>query len=73
MFTLPAATPATVPEVPTVAIAVLPLLHVPPDVASARDIVATGHTFVVPVMEDGSAFTVSIAVTVVVPQALVTV
>jgi hypothetical protein len=62
IFTLPADTPVTTPEPePTVAIAVLLLLHVPPP-PSLSVVVAPTHTFVVPDMEDGNGFTVSLLV-----------
>lgn len=52
MVTVPEDTPVTTPEVPTVAIEVLPLLHVPHDVASERAEVLPTHALVVPVMAD---------------------
>jgi len=55
MVAVPAAAPVTFPEVFTVAIAVLLLLHVPPVVALLNDVVAPGHTTVVPVIVVGSA------------------
>jgi hypothetical protein len=48
-----------VPPVPAVAVAVLPLLHVPPDVPSLRVVDAPEHTVVVPVIPRGEAKTVS--------------
>ncbi len=63
MLTTPAATPVTtpVPE-PTVAIDVLPLLHVPPPVASERVVVLPTQTVGVPVIADGNAETVTTSV-----------
>jgi len=58
MFVEPADTPVTIPEVPTVAIAVLPLTHVPPGVASVSVTVEPTHTNAVPPIEAGVAFTV---------------
>ena len=50
---MPALTPDTMPVEPTVAIAVLLLLQVPPDVASANVVVELTHTFSVPVIDAG--------------------
>ena len=56
---VPVATPDTVPvRDPTVAIAVLPLVHVPPDVGSFSVVVEPIHTPVEPPMLDGSGLTV---------------
>jgi len=71
---VPDATPMTTPDVPTVAIAALLLIQVPPLVASVKVIVAPEHTVVGPEM----AATVGVAVRVIecvaiaVPQLLVT-
>lgn len=46
----PAVTPVTTPEVDTVATDVLPLLHVPPEVAHASAVVALVQTVSVPVI-----------------------
>ena len=55
---LPDDTPVTSPvDKPTVAIAVLPLVHVPPP-ASLKDAVNPAQTTAVPVMDDGNGFTV---------------
>jgi hypothetical protein len=55
----PADTPVTTPVVkPTLAVLGLLLLHVPPVEVLLREIVEPAHTFVGPVMPDGSAFTV---------------
>jgi len=66
-------TPVTVPVVPepaTVADDVVTLLHVPPTVPSDKVVVAPGHTVKeVPVIEDGTPFTVSVALAV--PQEVV--
>jgi hypothetical protein len=48
---VPGLTPVTTPvDASTVALAVLLLLHVPPLAAMDSDLVAPGHTFIVPVM-----------------------
>ena len=62
MVELPAVTPATVPEVPTVAFALL-LLQVPLPVASLRVVAEPAHTLIVPVIAAGNGFTVTVAVT----------
>lgn len=55
---MPAATPVTIPDKePIVAIAVLPLAHVPNGVASARVDVAPTHNAAVPVIGDGKGLT----------------
>ena len=56
---LPVAIPLLKPMVST---AVLLLAHVPPVVASDKVVVKPTHTVMVPVMADGSAFTVTVAV-----------
>ena len=48
MVVVPAATPVTIPEVPTVAILVSVLLHIPPPVRSISVVVAPGQTVYVP-------------------------
>lgn len=59
---LPAPTPVTTPlEDPTVAMPVLLLLHVPPDVPSASAVAEPTHAVVVPVIAC-IGFTVTIAV-----------
>jgi hypothetical protein len=71
----PAATPVTMPEALTVAMAVLLEDQVPPAVTSLKVVVDPTQTLVVPVMAatTGSAFTVTPVVTAVVhPLALVT-
>ena len=56
MFNVPAATPVTTPEVETtVARDVLPLIQVPPVVASLSVIVPPIHTVLLPVIAAGSA------------------
>ena len=61
---VPALTPVAVPVAdPIVATAVALLLQVPPP-ASLNAVVALTHTDLVPVMEDGSAFTVNTAAAV---------
>ena len=54
MVALPAATPVTTPVEPTVATAVLPLLHVPPPVELLKGVVNPAQTTAVPVIEDGN-------------------
>lgn len=66
---VPVATPVTTPEEePTVAIPVLPLVHVPPDEVLLNVVVDPTHTFVVPVMVAGNGFTVTVAIEYTVPQ-----
>ena len=61
----PPDTPLTTPVVLTEAIAVEPLSHTPPGVASARASVAPRHTFeLLPVIAAGSALTVISSVAV---------
>ena len=67
MTAVPPDAPVTVPEVPTVTMAVLPLLHVPPAVASCSDVVVPAHKVVVPVIPDGAASTVSVRLTLQLP------
>ena len=55
---LPADKPDTTPEPDTVAIAVLLLLHVPPDVAFVNVVVDAGHTTKVPPIAAGCRFIV---------------
>ena len=51
MVAVPAATPVTIPVTePTVALAVLLLVHVPPVVTSVNVVVVPVHTFSVPVI-----------------------
>lgn len=64
MVGLPEATPVTIPEVPTVANAVLLLLQVPPLVASVSVVVDPAQTMAVPPMAAGSGFTVTIEVVI---------
>jgi hypothetical protein len=59
MVAEPEATPVITPvDAPTVATEVLPLLQVPPDVASETVVVAPVQTVVVPVIADGAPLTV---------------
>jgi hypothetical protein len=58
MVGLPALTPVTTPVDETVASPILLLLHVPPVVVLARVVVEPTHTFTVPVIAAGAAFTV---------------
>jgi hypothetical protein len=55
---VPADTAETTPVLLTVATAVLPLLHEPPDVELVRFAVAPTHNVVDPLIADGAAFTV---------------
>lgn len=57
MVEVPGSIPVTIPDVPTVAMPVLPLLHAPPVEVVARVVVALSHTIAVPVMALGMAFT----------------
>jgi hypothetical protein len=66
MIAVPVAIPFTVPD-PTVAMAVLLLLHAPPEVASAKVEVKLRQTLVVPVIEAGKGLTVTV-INVGVPQ-----
>lgn len=63
MVVVPAATPVTTPDELMVAAAVLLLLHTPPPVFVSV-VVKPTHTFIVPVVADGSAFTVTSVVAV---------
>ncbi len=62
MFTVPAETPVTIPDVPTVAIPELPLTHDPPVGVDDNVVVAPTHTDIVPVIADGAANTVTVVV-----------
>ncbi len=75
MVAVPAATPVTTPVLPTVAMPVALLLHVPPVVALLSVVVLPTVTVAVPVMvpADGNGLTVITLVVVAVPQLLVTV
>jgi hypothetical protein len=60
MLDVPPATPVTTPVVDTtVAIVVVPLVQVPPLVASVNVVVSPWQTLVVPLMAVGSGFTVT--------------
>ena len=54
---VPAVPPVTTPEASIAAMARLLLLHVPPDDALLRVVVAPGHVVGVPVIDEGSGFT----------------
>ena len=56
---VPAATPDTVPSVPTVALVTVPLIQVPPVVASVRFVIIPAHTVAVPVIVPAPGFTVT--------------
>ena len=63
MFTAPADTPVTTPVLlTTVALAVVPLVQVPPAVTSANVIADPTHTVVAPVIAAGPPFTVTTTV-----------
>ena len=62
ILTAPAATPVTSPAVPTVATAVLLLLHVPPVTVELKVVTDPGQTVAVPVSAGGKALTVTVAV-----------
>ena len=59
---LPDAIPVTTPVVPIVASVPSLLLQVPPAVASLSEVVKPTHTLAVPLIEPGSAFTVTTVV-----------
>ena len=62
---VPALTPVSVPVVETiVAMIVLPLLHVPPDVPSLKVVVKPAHKLVAPVIATGKGFTTTEAVVI---------
>lgn len=69
----PAPVPVTSPPVPTVAMLVFPLAHVPPAGVLLRVVVAPTHIAGVPVIAVGVGFTVRSCVAVAAPQAFVTV
>ena len=75
MVTVPAVTPVTTPEEVTVALAVLPLVQLPPDGVSDNAVVAPGQTVAVPKIGPGagSGFMVINAVVPALPQLLLTV
>ena len=60
MFAVPAVMPVTLPEPSTVAAVVLLLLHIPPPVALFNAVTEPAHTEVVPVIDDGKPFTVTV-------------
>jgi len=64
---VPAVTPVTVPDEPTVALP-LPELHTPPPVPSLRVVARPAHTLSVPVMAAGVGFTVIVWVADALPQ-----
>jgi hypothetical protein len=59
IIAVPAVTPVTTPDAETVAVAVLPLAHVPPAGELANVMLAPSHTFEGPIMSAGAAFTVT--------------
>ncbi len=62
MVAVPAAMPLTIPVLPTVAMPVELVDHVPPPVADDNDVVAPTHIESVPEIAAGSALTVTTAV-----------
>lgn len=63
MLAVPAVIPDTIPvPAPTVATAVLLLLHAPPVLVVLKVVVCPTHALVLPVMAAGSGFTVATAV-----------
>ena len=63
MAAVPADTPVIIPvDKPAVAIPVLPLLQVPPVVASLNTVAAPTQTVAVPVMGEGNGLTVTVTV-----------
>ena len=60
--TLPAETPVTVPEGPTVAIVLFVVLHTPPEETSVMFVVWVGQTLVTPVIADGTGLTVIVII-----------
>jgi hypothetical protein len=60
IIAVPPVTPFTVPDVPTVAMPVLLLLHVPPDVMSLKVVDVPAQTIVVPVTDAGNGFIVTV-------------
>lgn len=64
MSAVPAVIPVTAPLVEfTVAIAVLPLVHMPPGVLLLNVVADASHTSGVPVMAPGVAFTLTVIIT----------
>jgi hypothetical protein len=64
MAAVPVTIPVTTPEEePTVAIEILPLVHVPPDVLLLSDVVDPEQTVSVPVIGSNAAPTVTTVVT----------
>ena len=62
---MPDNTPVIIPvEEPAVAIPVLPLVHVPPLVASLKVVVKPAQTAAVPVIDDGNGLTVTTTVAI---------
>lgn len=63
ILAVPGATPVTIPDAdPTVAIAVLPLVHVPPTIASVRLVVVPIQRLVDPLILTGAGLTVMVIV-----------
>lgn len=61
MLVAPAATPLTTPvDEPTVAMAVIALLHAPPPTASVSDIESPAHTADTPLIAMGDTLTVTV-------------
>ncbi len=75
MVAVPAATPLTIPVLPTEATPAAELLHAPPVVALLSVVVLPAHTLAVPVILPalGNALTVTTLVVLALPQLLLTV
>ncbi len=74
MVTTPESTPVTMPLVPMVATAVLPLLHTPPLTELLKVVVASSQSTKTPdiVPDTGAGLTVTVCVLCAVPQLLLT-
>ncbi len=64
MVTVPAVTPVTIPVDPTVAMAVLLLVHEPPVVVEDNGVVCPTQRLAAPVIAAGAGFTVTVVLTV---------
>jgi len=73
MVVVPADMPVTNPPVPMVATPVLLLVQLPPETLSDKVVVEPVQIVVVPVIADAGLPTVTVAVSLVVPHALVSV
>jgi hypothetical protein len=65
MFTVPAATPVTTPDVLTVAMVLSPLLHTPPEAVSASVVTepmqTVGEPVITPALGNGEIVTIAVA------------